>query len=94
MPNMTRAKVTNPEAQVVLTGDHGWLNQWNPNRTTEVVSARRREWHGRSGHYNVAFLGGNVDFLDVKEGAYFVPGKYYVLPFKELNDLAPEFEPE
>jgi hypothetical protein len=89
LPNMTSLKITNSQEQVILAGDYGWIHQWRPTGGTTGQGNRRRLWHGKASRYNVVFLGGNVAFLRIREGCYFVEGEYYVLPFSELKNLAP-----
>jgi len=88
LPNMNLSKVTNPWDKTILVGDYGWGLQWRVDITVSGEQKNRLEWHDKADCYNVAFLGGNVDHVRIEHGRYFADG-YFVLPFKELNCLAP-----
>jgi prepilin-type N-terminal cleavage/methylation domain-containing protein/prepilin-type processing-associated H-X9-DG protein len=75
--------VANP-SRLLLIGDYGWLNQWRPSSQPYKELA---EWHDRVDCYNMAFLDGHVDFLEIHK-QFYVTSEYCVLPFKELYDLA------
>ena len=75
--------VANP-SRLLLIGDYGWLNQWRPSSQPYKELA---EWHDRVDCYNMAFLDGHVDFLEIHK-QFYVTSEYCVLPFKDLYDLA------
>ena len=79
--------VANP-TRLLLIGDWGWINQWRPGSQPYKELA---EWHGRPDCYNMAFLDGHVDFLEIQK-QFYVTGEYCVLPFEELFDLAYEVQ--
>lgn len=78
--DLNLSKVDNP-SKLLLVGDYTWGSQWLPGYP------KGPDWHGRSLHYNVAFLDGHVDFLKIRKGL-FITDKYTVLPFEELYELA------
>jgi len=80
--NLTRAKVSD-HSRLVFVGDNNWFTQFEPSFPDST------DWHGRDGYFNLAFLDGHVDFIRIYKG-YFVRPKYRVLPFAELDALAPE----
>lgn len=69
-------------SRLVLVGDNNWVTQWDP------TIAHATDWHGRTDYYNVAFLDGHVDFIKIYKGLFVAP-EYRVLPFAELDKLAP-----
>jgi prepilin-type N-terminal cleavage/methylation domain-containing protein len=92
LTKVNRSRVGNP-ARVLLIGDYGWINQWQPRPnplsfTNEVYLA---EWHGRADCYNMAFLDSHTKLLNIRKGFY-VTDEYSVLPFDELNYLAHEVQ--
>jgi prepilin-type N-terminal cleavage/methylation domain-containing protein len=86
--NLKLQDVTNNNGQVLLLGDYGWGQQWNPSCTVSPGTKRLAEWHGKADYHNVAFLDGRVKYMNIRRGCYAVEGEYYVLPFKDLNALA------
>lgn len=82
------ASVTNVHAKVLLLGDYGWRNQWDPSRPLLPQTKELAEWHGKPDCHNVAFLDGHAQYLTIKRGCYVDRDEYYVLPFKDLNGLA------
>lgn len=73
-------KVEN-HAQLVLIGDFGWGIQWRPEYPEGPA------WHGRDGYYNVSFMDGHAEFLNIRKGIY-LADDYTVLPFRGVYDLA------
>lgn len=89
LKNMNRDKVTNNPSKVLFFGDFGWIFQWDydPNEMLPE-DMEKREWHDKSGFYNIAFLDGHVDFLKIQHYAYRTDD-YDILPFMECNHLVP-----
>ena len=83
LPNLRYSSVDNPK-QVLFIGDSPWAVQWLFPPYGEGPS-----WHNRHIHYNLAFLDGHVEFLQVQKGIL-IADRYRVIPFKELYDLARE----
>lgn len=78
--------VANP-SRLLLIGDYGWINQWHPTPLPYQTWKELAEWHDQPDCHNIAFLDGHVEYLNIRRGHY-VTGDYYILPFKELFDLA------
>lgn len=74
---LTRDQIDD-EARLILLGDFGWEDTWNP------ASSARIEWHFRSSWHNLGFMDGHADFTPVQKGIY-VSARYTVLPFKTLQ---------
>ena len=85
LPDISIDDVANP-SRLLLIGDYGWINQWHPRALPETWK-ELTEWHDRVDCHNLAFLDSHVEFLNIRKG-YYVTSEYYVLPFKELFDLA------
>ena len=88
LPDINIDDVANP-SRLLLIGDYGWIGQWNPTPLPPLYQTRKEltEWHDRPDCHNVAFLDSHVKFLNIRKG-YYVTSEYYVLPFRELFDLA------
>lgn len=86
LPNLNRSRIDNP-GRLLLIGDFGWSNCWQP-RVPRVG-----DWHGRRCRHNLAFLDGHVDFLHIRKGL-FITDKYTVLPFEELYELTRSIQKE
>jgi prepilin-type N-terminal cleavage/methylation domain-containing protein len=89
---LNRSQVGNP-ARILLIGDYGWINQWQPQRHPLSLTNEKylAEWHGRVDCYNMAFLDSHAKLLNIRKGFY-VTDEYSVLPFEELYDLAHEVQ--
>ncbi len=74
-------------SRLVLIGDYGWVNQWDPTPLPHPEWKQRAEWHGKASHYSVAFLDGHTAFTQIKKGFY-VASEYCVLPFQDLYEAA------
>lgn len=85
LPNMARLRASRPSL-LLLIGDYGWVNQWDPN-PYDATEKALAEWHGREDHHNLAFLDGHVSFLEIQKGFY-LTDEYTVLPFEDLYSLA------
>ena len=83
---VNRSRVGNP-ARVLLIGDYGWINQWQPKPHQKQEWKELAEWHGRVDSHNMAFLDSHCQFLTIQKGFY-VTDLYSVLPFEELYPLA------
>jgi hypothetical protein len=90
LPYLHRGRVENP-SHLLLVGDYGWINQWNPRPHRAEEFKKQAEWHGRADCFSMAFLDGHCDFLNIRKGIY-VADEYTVLPFDELNALAYEVQ--
>jgi prepilin-type N-terminal cleavage/methylation domain-containing protein/prepilin-type processing-associated H-X9-DG protein len=90
LPNMTRLRAYRPSL-LLLIGDHGWVNQWDPQPYDAAEVKALAEWHGRADWHNLAFLDGHVRFLEIRKGFY-VTDEYNVLPFADLYGLAREVQ--
>ena len=86
LPNLNRGEVANP-SRLLLIGDYGWINQWNPRPYPSKEWKDLAEWHSKVDCHNLAFLDGHADFLNIRKGFY-VTSEYWVLPFEDLRDLA------
>jgi prepilin-type N-terminal cleavage/methylation domain-containing protein/prepilin-type processing-associated H-X9-DG protein len=85
--NLNIGSIVKNHAQLLLVGDYGWVNQFDPNPPLKKEWKELAEWHGRTDCHNMAFLDGHVNFLNIHKG-YYVTNEYWVLPFKDLVDLA------
>jgi prepilin-type N-terminal cleavage/methylation domain-containing protein len=83
---VNRSRVGNP-ARVLLIGDYGWINQWQPKPHQKQEWKELAEWHGRVDSHSMAFLDSHCQFLTIQKGFY-VTDQYSVLPFEELYPLA------
>ncbi len=79
-------KTANP-SHLLLMGDFGWINQWDPQPYPRPEYKDQAEWHGRPDYHNMAFLDGHTDFVNIPKGYYITPD-YTIIPFKELYELA------
>jgi prepilin-type N-terminal cleavage/methylation domain-containing protein/prepilin-type processing-associated H-X9-DG protein len=86
LPNLNINQVAN-HSLLILIGDYGWVNQWDPTPLPDPEWKERAEWHGRTNYHNVAFLDGHVDYREIRKGIY-VTSEYRVLPFASLDELA------
>lgn len=84
--NMTSLRACKPSL-LLLIGDYGWINQWQPKPFPVPEWKALAEWHGREDWYNLAYLDGHTSFLEIQKGFY-VTDEYSVLPFAELYGLA------
>jgi len=79
MVSTTITAVGNP-SRVLLAGDFGWFNQWNPLVSRPPDQA---EWHGRADSYNMVFLDGHLAFVRIEQRVP-VSEEYAVVPFRDL----------
>ncbi len=86
LPDMTCTRACRPSL-LLLIGDYGWINQWQPKPHPIPEWKALAEWHGRENWHNLAFLDGHVSFLEIQKGFY-VTEEYTVLPFADLYGLA------
>ncbi len=84
--NVTTDAVSNPSL-LLLVGDHGWANCWEPRLPAKTY------WHGRKCGHNLAFLDGHVSLLRIHKGLYRTDA-YTVLPFADLYGLAGKVQRE
>ena len=73
--------------KLLLVGDKGWWNQWLPGVVRGVY------WHERPYHYNMVFLDGHAEFVNIRKGLL-VTDEYTMLPFRDLYKLAHSFQAE
>ena len=85
--NMNENGITESPSNVLLIGDYGWINQWDPGQQRDPVYTPQAEWHGNKEHHNMAFLDGHIRYTKIPKGCY-VHDTYSVLPFKDLRGLA------
>jgi len=83
---VNHSRVGNP-SRLLLIGDYGWINQWQPKPHQKQEWKELAEWHGRVDSHNMAFLDSHCQFLTIQKGFY-VTDLYSVLPFEELYPLA------
>jgi prepilin-type N-terminal cleavage/methylation domain-containing protein/prepilin-type processing-associated H-X9-DG protein len=86
MPGIRRDHIDN-YSRVVLAGDMGWLYQWDPDVPLDERWKSQIEWHQKEDMYNMVFLDGHVEFLEIIEG-YFVTAEYSFLPYRDLCSMA------
>jgi prepilin-type N-terminal cleavage/methylation domain-containing protein/prepilin-type processing-associated H-X9-DG protein len=86
LPNVRLSQVAN-HSLLVLIGDYGWVNQWDPTPLPDPEWKERAEWHGKTDCHNVAFLDTHVEYRQIRKGFY-VTSEYRVLPFASLDGLA------
>ena len=66
LPNVHRDQgLVNP-ARLLLIGDFGWINQWDPEPHIYEELKEMAEWHNKPDCHNLAFLDGHVAFLDIR----------------------------
>jgi len=88
--NLTLSRV-DQHSRLLLIGNYGWINQWKPIPHPRQDWKALAEWHGRADCFNMAFLDGHADFLNIGKGLY-VADEYSVVPFEELFGLAREIQ--
>lgn len=86
LKNLNRSSISNPSL-LLLIGDYGWINQWKPAPYSQQEWKDLAEWHGKADHHNMAFMDSHVNYQNIRKGFY-VTNEYWVLPFKELKQLA------
>ncbi len=89
--NQLKATQVNNPAQLLLMGDYGWFNQWNPQPHKSLEAYELTQCHGKADSFNMAFLDGHVQFLKIHKGFY-LTDEYTVVPFKDLYGLAQELQ--
>lgn len=72
---------------LLLLGDYGWVNQWDPGSEISEECKECAKWHGRDECFNLVFLDGHCGLIKIKKGIY-VDDDYSILPFKDLYGLA------
>ncbi|MCH7918736.1 MAG: type II secretion system protein [Planctomycetes bacterium] len=85
--SLSITQVSSP-ARLLLLGDYGWFNQWKPD-PPDREAQELAEWHGRDHTFNLAYLDGHIEFLEIQRG-YYITDEYTVVPFKDLYGLAQE----
>ena len=88
LPNLNISQVAN-HSLMLLIGDCGWVNQWDPTPLPEPEWKERAEWHGKADCHNMAFLDTHVEYTQIRSGVY-VCSEYRVLPFAALDRLQPK----
>ena len=83
--------VCNP-SMLLLIGDNAWF-YWMPHIDPDEDWQQQGYWHDKEDTYNMAFLDGHVECVEIKE-AYYVGDSYCILPFRELHGLAKEVQGE
>ena len=90
MPGLGLNQVTGTP-RLLLMGDYGWYNQWDPRPHSSQELKEQAEWHERMDHHNLAFMDGHVGFTKIRKG-YYITESYTVVPFQELFSLAREVQ--
>ncbi len=90
LPHLSIDRVAS-HSRLVLIGDYGWVNQWDPAPFPYVQWKKQAEWHGKQDHHSVAFLDGHTAFIEVRKGIY-VTSEYCVLPFQDLYQIATQVQ--
>ena len=90
LKNLKDTDVSNP-SRLLLIGDYGWINQWEPVLHPEQEWKDLAEWHDRVDSHNMAFLDGHVEFLTLHKGVY-VTVDYTIVPFESLYSLAQQVQ--
>jgi len=72
---------------LLLVGDNNWVHQWHPSYP-DFILPKEMYWHGLENHYNMAFLDGRVDLVEIEKGVYVQEKGYRVMPFQQLDNLA------
>jgi prepilin-type N-terminal cleavage/methylation domain-containing protein/prepilin-type processing-associated H-X9-DG protein len=80
MKGLTRQMVDN-HSRVLLIGDFNWVYQWLPDYPNGP------HFHNTPEYYNLAFLDGHVEFLNINKGIH-KTNKYTVLFDQELYKLS------
>lgn len=83
-------EVKNP-CRLLLLGDYGWFNQWDPGLRLREDYKELAEWHRKENRFNMLFLDGHVRFQEIKKG-YYVTEDYTVVPYEDLYPLAVEVQ--
>lgn len=66
--------------RVLLAGDYGWFNQWNP---LVLNPQELAEWHGRDDSFSSLFVDGHTAYVRIEKGAI-VSEQLAIMPFKDL----------
>jgi len=85
---MSANRITVPPANLLLIGDYGWINQWDPRPYKMPEAKKRSEWHGKANHHNMAFFDGHVDYIEIPKGRY-VTEDGTLIPFADLLEMSP-----
>jgi prepilin-type N-terminal cleavage/methylation domain-containing protein/prepilin-type processing-associated H-X9-DG protein len=91
LKNNNLKNVCNP-SRLLLIGDNAWF-YWMPHIDPDDNWRHQGFWHDKEDHYNMSFMDGHVEFVEITEG-YYVGDKYYILPFSELHGLARQVQGE
>jgi prepilin-type N-terminal cleavage/methylation domain-containing protein/prepilin-type processing-associated H-X9-DG protein len=83
MAGLKISNVSVSPGRVLLVGDNNWISQWDP------LGSTGQSWHGKPEFFNMAFLDGHVEYIQIYKGVYVGYG-YSLLPFQELSSLAKE----
>lgn len=86
LPKLNRERVDYP-SRLLLMGDYGWWEEFDPGGSVKQEFKELAEWHGRAECHNMVFLDGHAAFVEIQKG-YYVADEYSVLPFKDLYSLA------
>jgi prepilin-type N-terminal cleavage/methylation domain-containing protein/prepilin-type processing-associated H-X9-DG protein len=80
LPGLNWFEVTTSLSQVPLAGDDNWIAQRDPTQPEMKV------WHGGNQRYNIAFLDGHVEWIEIKKGFYKTE-TFTIVPFRNLLNL-------
>jgi prepilin-type N-terminal cleavage/methylation domain-containing protein/prepilin-type processing-associated H-X9-DG protein len=70
------------ESRLLLVADAGWYKVWTYSNREPVV-----DWHRAKRKYNVGFMDGHADFVEIRKGIY-TTAKYTVMPNSELQNAS------
>ena len=68
-----------PHYKLLFIGDNNWWDQIEPSAPPGKV------WHKKDEHFNMVFLDGHVDFIEISEDVY-KTDKYTVIPFRNMPE--------
>ncbi len=86
LKNLTRARVTTHEAELMLLADATWFYAWNTGATPE------KAWHGKIARHNLCFLDGHARPVRLHR-RIFGTEAYQLIPFRKLAQLTAQFQP-
>ena len=86
LDGIKETNVTRP-GETILLGDADWVTHW------DAMLPKGTAWHGKKYHFNLTFVDGHVDFVEIKKGIHIGPD-YRVIPFGGLFSLAKQVQQE
>jgi prepilin-type processing-associated H-X9-DG protein len=73
------------ESKLLLAADAGWYKAWSSRRWTSRGINPVVDWHRAGRRYNVGFMDGHADFVEIVRGMY-TTARYTVMPTFELQN--------